>query len=319
MKGEHFSSLSLPTKIDQQRLSQFSHLELMAKQVVEGFITGMHKSPFHGFSVEFAEHRAYNPGESTRHIDWKLYARTEKLFVKRYEEETNLRGQILIDASSSMNFPREKGRERFNKLEFAVHAAAALVTLLRKQRDAVGLSIFSDQLDLLTDARANAAHMRFIFQQLEQLLSEERRKEQKKTNVTDSLHRIADQIHKRSLVMVFSDMMDNSEEQEELFSALQHLRHNKHEVLLFHVMDRPYELDFELENRPYTFIDMETGEEVKANPNEVREHYTQRMHEFHEQLRTRCHQYGVDFVPCDISRGFDAVLWEYLNKRSRLY
>lgn len=309
----------MPTKIDQQKLSQFSHLELMAKEVVEGFITGMHKSPFHGFSVEFAEHRAYNPGESTRHIDWKLFARTEKLFVKRYEEETNLRGQVLIDASSSMNFPIEEGRERFNKLEFAVHAAAALVTLLRKQRDAVGLSIFSDQLELLTDARVNAAHMRFVLQQLEQLISGDRDKEQKSTNVTGSLHQIAERIHKRSLVILFSDMMDNSEEQEELFSALQHLRHNKHEVLLFHVMDRPYELDFELENRPYTFIDMETGEEVKANPNEVREHYTERMHEFHEQLRTRCHQYGVDFIPCDISRGFDTVLWEYLNKRSRLY
>ncbi|MFB6257632.1 MAG: DUF58 domain-containing protein [Flavobacteriales bacterium] len=309
----------MATRIEQQRLSQFSHLELLAKEVVEGFITGMHKSPFHGFSVEFAEHRAYNPGESTRHIDWKLYARTEKLFVKRYEEETNLRGEILVDASSSMNFPDEKGRERFNKLEFAVHAAAALVTLLRKQRDAVGLSIFSDQLELLTEARVNAAHMRFIFQQLEQLLNTERERQQKRTNVTGSLHQIAERIHKRSLVILFSDMMDNSEEQEELFSALQHLRHNKHEVLLFHVMDAPYELNFELENRPYSFIDLETGEEVKANPNEVREHYTERMHEFHEQLRTRCHQYGVDFVPCDISRGFDTVLWEYLNKRSRLY
>jgi uncharacterized protein (DUF58 family) len=309
----------LPTKIEEQRLSQFSHLELMAKEVVEGFITGMHKSPFHGFSVEFAEHRAYNPGESTRHIDWKLYARTEKLFVKRYEEETNLRGQILIDASSSMNFPRTKGEEQFNKLEFSVHAAAALATILRKQRDAVGLGIFSDELELITDAKVNAAHMRFIFHQLEQLLSQERREQQKKTNVTESLHRIAEQVHKRSLVILFSDMMDNSEDQEELFSALQHLRHNKHEVLLFHVVDRPYELDFEWENRPYTFIDMETGEEVKANPNEVRDTYIERMKSFHEHLRTRCHQYGVDFIPCDISRGFEPVLWEYLNKRSRLY
>lgn len=309
----------MPTKIDQQRLSQFSPLELLAKEVVEGFITGMHKSPFHGFSVEFAEHRAYNPGESTRHIDWKLYARTEKLFVKRYEEETNLRSQILIDASSSMNFPSGKGREQFNKLEFSVHAAAALLTLLRKQRDAVGLNIFSDELEFMTDARVNASHMRFLFQKLEELLGPERQEEQKQTFAVDALHRIAERIHKRSLVIVFSDMMDNSEQQEELFSALQHLQHYKHEILLFHVVDRPHELDLSYENRPYTFVDMETGEEVRANPNEVRDTYVERMQSFYEELRLRCHQYGIDFVPCDISRGFDTVLWEYLNKRSRLY
>ncbi len=308
--------------IDQRAIEQLSHLEFHAKQTVEGFITGMHKSPFHGFSVEFAEHRPYNPGESTRHIDWKLYARTEKLFVKRYEEETNLRCHLLIDDSSSMYFPDvkidpEKGV--FNKIGFAVHAAASLIKLLQKQRDAVGITQFAEDLELHTEAKSNESHTRFLFHQLEQLLDAQKGKEQRKTFAVDVLHKVAQSIHKRGLVVIFSDMMDNSDRHEELFTALQHLRHNKHEVLLFHVMDEKKELEFHYQNRPYAFIDKETGEQVKANPGEVRDAYLRSMREYYEELKLRCAQYGVDLIPCDVSRGFYTVLFEYLTKRSKMY
>src|ERR1035437_4344879 len=202
--------------LDQQQLQHLSHLELLAKQVVEGFITGLHKSPFHGFWVEFAEHRIYNTGEPTRHIDWKLFARTDKLFVKRYEEETNLRCQIVIDDSSSMNFPTpssvspSRGETpslagRGDKLSFSVHAAAALSYLLKKQRDAVGLTVFSDKVELHTQARSNHAHQRMIFAQLEKLLEPTDKDAHKKTFATEALHEIAASIHKRSLVMSSSD------------------------------------------------------------------------------------------------------------------
>lgn len=310
----------MSTPIDIQQLRQYSKLELLAKQVVEGFITGLHKSPFHGFSVEFAEHRLYNTGESTRHIDWKLFGRTEKLFVKRYEEETNLRCQLVVDDSSSMYFPEidfEKEGE-YNKIKFSVYAAAALTQLLKRQRDAIGLSIFSEKLDVHTKTRSNAVHRKLIMHELEKLLSEEKGKTHKKTSAVDALHVIAESVHKRSLIVIFSDMMDNSEKEKELFSAIQHLKHNKHEVILFHVVDKKHELDFEFENRPYRFIDLETDEEVKAHPNEVKEIYLKQIREREKQLKLKCGQYGVDFVEADINRGFHDVLFSYLVKRKKL-
>jgi uncharacterized protein (DUF58 family) len=310
--------------LDQQQLQHLSHLELLAKQVVEGFITGLHKSPFHGFSVEFAEHRIYNTGEPTRHIDWKLFARTDKLFVKRYEEETNLRCQIVIDDSSSMNFPsvdspKKRGEQGdLNKLFFSVHAAAALCYLLKKQRDAVGLTIFSDKVELHTQAKSNHAHQRMIFAQLEKLLEPSDKNAHKKTFATEALHEIAESIHKRSLVIIFSDMLESGKKGEELFSALQHLRHNKHEVILFHVTDKSKELDFEFENRPYNFIDMETGENVKIHPSEIKDTYIKSMAEYKKELMLRCAQYRIDFVEADIKEGFKQVLMPYLIKRSKM-
>ena len=311
--------------LDQQQLQHLSHLELLAKQVVEGFITGLHKSPFHGFSVEFAEHRIYNTGEPTRHMDWKLFARTDKLFVKRYEEETNLRCQIVIDDSSSMNFPTvisplKRGTQGdLNKLFFSVHAAAALTYLLKKQRDAVGLTIFSDKVELHTQAKSNHAHQRMIFSQLEKLLEPADKDAHKKTFATEALHEIAESIHKRSLVIIFSDMLESGKKGEELFSALQHLRHNKHEVILFHVTDKSKELDFEFENRPYNFIDMETGENVKIHPSEIKDTYVKSMAEYKKELMLRCAQYRIDFVEADIKEGFKQVLMPYLIKRSKMH
>lgn len=305
-----------------QRVKRFSKLEFIAKQVVEGFITGLHKSPFHGFSVEFAEHRLYNTGEPTRHIDWKLFARTEKLFVKRYEEETNLRCQIVIDSSSSMYFPVKENTSHLevNKIGFATYAAASLVHLLKKQRDAFGLSLFSDEVELHTDTKSTTTHAQLVFSKLEKLLEPLPAKQAKRSAGAQALHEIADKLKRRSLVVLFSDMIENSEKsQEDLWNALQHLKHNKHEVILFHVVDKEKELDFEFDNRPYRFIDMETNEELKLNPVEVRDAYKQAMRKFEHDLKLKCGQYSIDFVSADISKGFDQVLLPYLLKRKKLY
>ena len=307
-------------EINSQRIQEFSHLELIAKQVVEGFITGLHKSPFHGFSVEFAEHRLYNTGESTKHIDWKLFGRTEKLFTKRYEEETNLRCQIIIDNSSSMYYPEVKkpSLDNLNKMSFSVYSAAALIYLLKKQRDAVGLSIFSDSVELQTQARSSSVHQKLMFHELEELLTNIDRP-MKKTFASTAIHQIAENISKRSLVIIFSDMMDHAENTEDMFSAMQHLKHNKHEVILFHVIDKKHEIDFQFENRPYLFVDVETGEKVKVHTNEVKDNYIQSMAKYRQELILRCGQYRIDFVEADINEGFRQILLPYLIKRERLH
>lgn len=307
-------------QLDQQQLQQFSHLELLARQVVEGFITGLHKSPFHGFSVEFAEHRLYNTGEPTKHIDWKLFGRSDKLFIKRYEEETNLRCQLVIDNSSSMYFPLpEKGKPvENNKLIFSAHCAAAMIELLRTQRDAVGLSVFAEHLDIHTPARSSVVHHKMLYNELEKLLQPAPPDTKKQTFAIEALHQIAEAIHKRSLVCIFSDMFDSGTNAEELFSALQHLRHNKHEVVLFHVTDKSKEMDFEFENRPYSFVDLETGEEVKVNPNDIKATYLDHISTFKKELALRCAQFRIDFVEADINLGFKQVLLPYLLKRTRM-
>jgi uncharacterized protein (DUF58 family) len=304
--------------IDQLEIQRLGHLELFARQVVEGFITGLHKSPFHGFSVEFAEHRLYNTGESTRHIDWKLFGRSDKLFVKRFEEETNLRCQLIIDNSSSMHFPEEGKSKPLNKINFSVHAAAAIAYMLRLQRDAVGASIFSDRIELNTPARSNSLHHKMLYSELEKRIANPGIQTGIKTMGAQALHEIAETIHKRSLVVIFSDMMDSSESQEELFGALQHLRHNKHEVILFHVTDKKTEEEFRFENRPYDFIDVETGEHVKVHSNEIKDIYVKAMQDFKHELKLRCAQYRIDFVEADINEGYRNVLLPYLLKREKL-
>ncbi len=296
-------------------LKQFGGLELLAKQVVEGFITGLHKSPFHGFSVEFSEHRLYNTGESTKNIDWKLYAKTDKLFVKRYEEETNLRCRIIIDTSSSMLFPY-KSKNIQSKLGFSVFSAAALIYLLRKQRDAAGLTFFSEDIELHTQSKMSSSHSHLLFAHLNKLLTDETPLN-KKTHPAKILHLISEKIHKRSLVVIFSDMF-GSEEPEKLFSALQHLKHNKHEVILFHVTDKIYETEFLYKNRPYKFIDMESGETIKLNPNEIRNYYTSSSKSYIEKLKLKCGQYKIDFVEADVNSDFKDVLIPYLLKRAKM-
>ena len=292
-----------------------TNLELLAQQVVEGFITGLHKSPFHGFSVEFAEHRLYNIGDSVRNIDWKLFAKTDKLFSKRYEEETNLRCQFVIDTSSSMYFPNDN----YNKLTFSVQSTAALMYLLKKQRDAFGLSLFTNQLDLNTVAKSTNTHQKYLFSQLEQVLQSPKMNIQ--TNLALALHQIAELIHKRSLVVVFSDMMQTVHDEDKinaLFSALQHLKFNKHEVIIFNVTDKSKEVDFNFANRPYQFIDMETGDILKAHTSKVKNAYLEEMSSYRQKLTLKCAQYKIDMVDADINTGFDQVLQGYLIKRQRM-
>lgn len=299
-------------QLDLAKVREFGNLEFLAKQLVEGFITGLHKSPFHGFSVEFAEHQLYNTGESTRNIDWKVFAKSDRLYVKRYEEETNLRCHILLDTSSSMYYPEEN----FGKMTFSVMAAASLTYLLQRQKDAVSLCTFSEQIEVQTPVKSTPSHVHKIMLELEHQL--QTRRPLLKTSVADVLHQIAEKIHKRSLVVIFSDMLDNLEEADKIFSALQHLRHNLHEVLLFHVTDRKTEENFAFENRPYEFIDLETGEKIKVQPEQVRESYKQFVGDFYQKLKLKCGQYKIDFIEADIAKGFDPVLLAYLVKHSKM-
>lgn len=293
---------------DMQLLST-GNLELLAQQVVEGFITGLHKSPFHGFSVEFAEHRLYNSGESTRHIDWKLFARTDKLFVKRYEEETNLRCQLVLDTSGSMYYP-EQG---LNKMRFSVYAIASLMQLMRKQRDASGLSLFDEQLNYHSESKVAVSHIRMLLGKLDELLKQPQKRNQ--ANIAQALHGIAERQHRRSMVIVFSDMFTDKPEQ--LYEALQHLRYNKHEVILFHVMDNQTELAFEFNNRPYKFIDSETGQEMKLFPAQVKELYLKEIQAYTNALKLKCAQYKIEYVPAYVGNDFSQILMSFLIKRNQ--
>jgi uncharacterized protein (DUF58 family) len=294
------------------QIAQNISLELLARQLVEGFITGLHKSPYHGFSVEFAEHRLYNEGESTRHIDWKVYARTDRLFTKRYEEETNLRCLIALDVSRSMYYPQDTN----SKIRFSVYAASALAYLLQRQRDAVGLCLFSDSIKTMTQVKSTPSHLDKIFTHLNQVSAS--KETQKSTTVSSVLHEIAEKIHKRSLVVLFSDMFDSAENTDELFKALQHLKHNKHEVIVFHVMDNKTELAFEFDDRPIEFVDLETGDKVKLNPADVKAHYRTEAKQFHDALKMRCNQYKIDFIEADVAGDFNQILQTYLIKRSKM-
>jgi uncharacterized protein (DUF58 family) len=301
--------------INYKKAREFGTLELLAKQVVEGFITGLHKSPFHGFSVEFAEHRLYNTGESTKHIDWKLFARSEKLFIKRYEEETNLRCQIVVDSSSSMQFPANKP---YNKLSFSIDAAASLVYLMRKQRDAVGVTVFNDEIEIHTKPKSSITNQRFILAQLENHLKNIYKEKQKKgTDVSAVIKRLAETTHKRSLIIIFSDFLgvDNIEE---LMNSFKHLRHYKHEILVFDVSHFTLEDQLDLKNSFYTFVDMETGEKIKLQPSQLKERYLESKSAHREKLKTSLLQQKIEYVFADIERGFDQVLLEYLIKRKKI-
>lgn len=301
-------------KIQLNEIDQGYNLELLARQLVEGFITGLHKSPYHGFSVEFAEHRLYNEGESTRHIDWKVYARTDRLFTKRYEEETNLRCMIALDRSASMFYPAETNA----KIKFSIIAAASLGYLLQRQRDAVGLCLFSNEIETLTPVKSTPTHLNKVLTLLEKASTNQEPLVTGRTNVSKVLHEIAEKIHRRSLVMIFSDMFDSDESTEELFKALQHLKHNKHEVIVFHVMDKPTELYFDFQDRPIEFIDLESRDKIRLNPQEIRDHYRTSLDQFHKSIKMRCNQYKIDYIEADTRQGFDVILQMYLIKRAKM-
>lgn len=296
----------------QEAAVSLNNLDLLASQVVEGFITGLHRSPFHGFSVEFAEHRLYNTGESTKNIDWKLLARTDKLFIKRYEEETNLRCHLLLDTSSSMYYPKPNN----DKIKFATIAVAALSNLLKKQRDAFALTQFSDKVNYQSDVRSSSSHYHHIISQLQSSIHHQ--SESKTSEISETLNVIAEQIHRRSLVVILSDMFEQTDHTEELMNALQHLKFKKHEVIIFHVVDGNSELEFNFENRPYKFIDTETKEEIKLYPDEIKESYLNQINEHKRQIQLKCSQYKIDYVEADIRKDFSQILMPFFIKRQRL-
>jgi uncharacterized protein (DUF58 family) len=303
-------------KIESQieKISSFQHLELLANQVVEGFISGMHKSPFHGFSAEFAEHKVYNIGESTKHIDWKLFAKTDRLYTKRYEEETNLRCHLIIDNSSSMHYPKLKDNQLFyeNKIGFSVLAAAVLMNLLKKQRDAVGLSVYSDEYEYYAPEKGSDRHHRMILNKLESLL--ENQKSTKNTDTVAFLHQIAEKIHRRSMLVLFTDMFQSGKE-EALFSALQHLKHNKHKVVLFHVIDKKTELDFDFDTAPRKFIDIESGDEITIFADSVKEEYENQVSNYFKKVALTCAQNKIKYVQVSAGADFEKILTTYLVEK----
>jgi uncharacterized protein (DUF58 family) len=303
--------------VSEVKSSEIKNLGLLAKRVVEGFITGIHKSPFHGFSVEFSEHKLYNNGESTRHIDWKLFAKTEKLYTKKYEEETNLRCHIIIDNSASMQYPivKKQAIDNLNKVGFSAVAAASLMEILKKQRDAVGLSIYSDSYEYYAPEKGSERHRTMLLYQLEQLLVSESKAT---TETYKYLHEIAEKIHRRSLIFVFTDMFQPNKDHASLFEALRHLKFNKHEVVLFHTYDGKTEYDFNFDNSPKKFVDIETGEEINIYAENVREKYKELVGSYFKELKSKCLQYKIDYVPVDIHKGYNEVLTSYLISRKKI-
>ncbi len=295
----------------------FHNLELLANQVVEGFISGIHKSPFHGFSAEFAEHKIYNRGESTKHIDWKLYAKTDKLYTKKYEEETNLRCHMILDNSASMYYPEvEKlGLNNLNKIGFSVLSIAALMNVLKKQRDAVGLSVYADNYNFYAPEKGSERHHQMLLAQLSKISLESN--PAKETKTYTYLHQIAEKIKRRSLIFLFTDMFQHTLDNNELFEALRHLKYNKHEVVLFHMMDKKTELHFNFDNTPKRFLDVETGEYIDLYSDTVKNNYEQKLTAQHIELKLKCAQYKIKYVDVDVRENFSKVLNTFLVARQK--
>ncbi len=296
----------------------YFNLKVLANQIVEGFVTGIHKSPFHGFSSEFSEHKVYNNGESTKHIDWKLFARTDKLYTKKYEDETNLRCHLIIDNSASMHYPKVNKFEvtKLNKIGFSVLASSALMQFLKKQRDAVGLSIYSNKYDFYVTEKGSERHHNLLLHQLENTLISTPKASD--TNTVKYLHEIAENIHRRSLVVLFTDLFQYNANKEELFSALQHLKHNKHEVLLFHTLHSETEINFEFDDSvPKSFVDVETNQKIDLHTDAVQEAYQENVKNYVQEIKIACANYNIKYVLVNVSESFDIVLNSYLAERQR--
>ena len=312
-----FSLEPMDIQKELQQASGFLNFDLLAKSIVEGFISGMHKSPFHGFSAEFAEHKIYNNGESTRHIDWKLFAKTDKLYTKRYDEETNLRCHLIVDNSSSMHYPKQPQQDidHLNKISFSALAAAAVMQLLKKQRDAVGLSVYSDALDYYAPEKGSERHHQMLLDCLATIATQA--PESAGTKTYEVLHQIAEKLHRRSLIFLFTDMLQPEQETDKLFESLRHLKHNKHELVLFHVYDKATEYNFKFDNAPKRFVDVESGAAVDVHPEALQQSYEAAIEAYFKDLRTTCGQYKINYVGVDIKEGFDKLLTAFLVERQK--
>jgi uncharacterized protein (DUF58 family) len=295
-------------------ITRFQNLEMLANQIVEGFISGMHKSPFHGFSAEFSEHKLYNKGESTRHIDWKLFAKTDRLYTKIYEEETNLRCHILLDNSSSMHYPKlqDVSNAYHTKIGFSALAAACLMNVLKKQRDAVGMSVYSDAYEYYAPEKGSERHFRMLYAQLETVVNQVG--EQKRTHQDTYLHQIAEKLHRRSMVIWFTDWLIGRD-LESLHKILQHLKHQKHRVIVFHVLDSAKERQFDFDDAPRRWIDVETGEMLEVYTDQVRKSYTEAMKTHVDGLRMACLQNKISYVSVDVNQDFEKIMTTFFTER----
>jgi uncharacterized protein (DUF58 family) len=289
--------------LDPEGLARVGNMELVARQVVEGFLTGRHRSPFHGFSVEYLDHRAYSPGDELRMLDWKVLARSDKYYVKLFEDETNLRAHILLDCSRSMAF--KSGN--LSKFEYGAYLTAALTHLMLRQNDAVGLVLFDRAVREYLPPRARPTQFRLVLDLLERVAP------QADTDVGVVLHEIAERIRKRGLIILISDLLDD---EARLANGLQHFRHNHHEVIVFHVLDDA-EIAFPFD-RLTRFRDMEGSGNVAVNPNRLRERYVARVGAFMERMRAECYERNIGYMLANTKQPYDLLLAEYLDKRSRL-
>ncbi len=300
------------------RDSKLNNLPLLASQVVEGFISGIHKSPFHGYSAEFAEHKLYNSGESTRHIDWKLYAKTDKLYTKKFEEETNLRCHFILDQSSSMCYPEVKtpSVDHLDKLSFSALSIAAIMQLLNKQRDAVGLSIYDEKLRFQSQEKGSGLHYNRIYNALENCINTP--KESSKTNTYQFLHEIAERLNRRTLIFLFTDLLQADLPRADLFEALRHLKYNKHQVVLFHTLDHKTEVHFDFEDVPKRFFDLESGAKIDLHAHQIKAEYTKTMQNFISEIKLTCAKYKINYVEVDIENKFEKILSTYLVEKQKL-
>jgi len=292
-------------------VSKLANMELRAHMVVEGFITGMHKSPYHGFSVEFAEHRQYMPGDEIRSIDWKVFGKTDRYYIKQYEEETNLKSYIILDASASMSFASDTGAgkagKRISKLQYASYLVAALSYLMVQQRDAVGLTVYDTDIRLTLPPHATKANLRRILIELENLTAGH------STGTATALHKMAERISRRGLVIVVSDLLDDPAV---VMTALRHFRHHHHDVLVMQVLD-PLERSFAF-GGDAVFKDLETSEELSTQPFHIRREYQREMNAFLERYKRECRENHIDYILLDTSTPFDTALFQYLNRRKKI-
>lgn len=288
-----------------EAIAKLGNLNLIAKSVVEGFITGLHKSPYHGFSVEFSEHREYVPGDNIKDIDWQAFGRTDKYVVKQYQEETNLKAYVLLDTSGSMAYKSDESS--LSKLEYGCFLAASLAYLMVRQQDSVGLITFNEAINLFIPPRATAVHLNLIFRKLEEI------EPGQATNVSKAFHDLAENLKRRGLIIIISDLYDD---QKEVLKGLRHFRYKKHEVIVFHIFDK-WELDFPF-RKLSDFIDMETNEQLQIDPKFIRQEYMEEVQTFIEQYRKDCGDSTVEYVQTDTSVPYDFMLLSYLGKRKRL-